>query len=283
MTGVIAFQGERGAFSEQACREAYPDLATLPCATFEDAFAAVENGEASLGMIAVENSVAGRVADIHHLLPTSPLYIVGEHFSPVRQQLLAPKGTALADITHVRSHPMALAQCRRFIAKRGLTAVRDLDTAGSARAVAENGAPGEAAIASELAGEVNGLDVIAGDIQDDHGNTTRFLVMAREATRPKRDDSLFITSFLFRVRNVSAALYKGLGGFATNGVNMTKLESYQLDGRFTATQFYADVEGHPEDPNLAAALDELQYFSSRLRVLGVYRAHPFRFGDGLSA
>ncbi len=285
-TGDIAFQGEPGAYSALSCKAAYPDLTPRACPTFDDAFRAVEEGRATLAMIPVENSVAGRVADIHHLLPGSSLHIVAEHFEPVRHCLMAPPGTTLDAVTHVHSHPQALAQCRRLITQRGWTAMRELDTAGAARMVAA-AAPdaamgaGAAAIASQLAAEIYGLEILARDIQDDPDNTTRFIVMAREPATPPRDTPVCMTSFIFRVRNVSAALYKALGGFATNGVNMTKLESYQIDGGFTATQFYADVEGRPDEPQLAAALEELQFFSSRLRIVGTYPAHAYRRGRSL--
>jgi len=280
MTDFIAYQGEPGAFSHKACGEAYSDLEPLACATFEDAFAAVEDGRAKLAMIPVENSVAGRVADIHHLLPDSPLHIVAEHFSAVRFCVLARPGTSLDDIDTVTSHPMGLAQCRRLLASRKWRARQEMDTAGAARLVSENATPAQAALASELAGAEYGLETLLRDVHDDPGNTTRFVVMARNGAVPLRDSlgegDYFITSFMFRVRNVPAALYKGLGGFATNGVNMMKLESYQIDGRFTATQFYADVEGHPEDLALSRALEELNFFSTRVRIVGVYPAHAYR-------
>lgn len=280
MTERIAYQGEPGAFSHQACAEAYPELEPLACPTFEDAFAAVEDGRAKLAMIPVENSVAGRVADIHHLLPDSPLHIIAEHFSPVRFSVLARPGTDLADIRTVASHYMGVAQCRRLLAARRWSARREMDTAGAARLVAESAIPAEAALASERAGAEYGLETLLRDVHDDPDNTTRFVVMARNGVIPMRgsegEGGGFITSFMFRVRNVPAALYKSLGGFATNGVNMTKLESYQIEGRFTATQFYADVEGHPEDLALSRALEELNFFSTRVRIVGVYPAHPYR-------
>jgi prephenate dehydratase len=248
----------------------------VPCATFEDAFAAISPGEAELGMIPIENSVAGRVADIHHLLPDSGLHIVAEHFMPVRHQLLAPKGATLADIKTVESHVHALGQCRKVIRKLGIKPLVAADTAGSAREVAESGDKTRAAIASRLAAEIYGLDILAQDIEDEDHNTTRFIVLAREAKWTKSNAGPVITTFLFRVRNVPAALYKALGGFATNGVNMTKLESYMIEGNFFATQFYADVEGHPEDRSLVFAFEELAFYSKEMKILGVYPAHPFR-------
>jgi prephenate dehydratase len=272
----IAFQGEPGANSHLAAREVYPAYEALPCATFEDAFAAISNGEAELGMIPIENSVAGRVADIHHLMPHSGLHIVAEHFMPVRHQLLAPKGTKLSDIKTVESHVHALGQCRKVIRELGIKPVVAADTAGSAREVAEIGDKTRAAIASRLAAEIYGLDILRDDIEDEDHNTTRFIVLSREARWATSDAGPVITTFLFRVRNVPAALYKALGGFATNGVNMTKLESYMIEGNFFATQFYADIEGHPEHRNLVFAFEELAFYSKQMKILGVYPAHPFR-------
>jgi prephenate dehydratase len=271
----IVFQGEPGANSHLACREVYPDYEAVPCPTFEDAFAAITAGEASLGMIPIENSVAGRVADIHHLMPSSGMHIVAEHFMPVNHQLLAPKGARLEDIKTVESHVHALGQCRNVIRKLGVRPIVAADTAGSAREVAERGDKSRAAIASRLAAQIYGLDTLMEDIEDEAHNTTRFIVLAREKKWAKNGGPV-ITTFLFRVRNVPAALYKALGGFATNGVNMTKLESYMIEGNFFATQFYADVEGHPEDRALVLALEELAFFSKEMKILGVYPAHPFR-------
>jgi prephenate dehydratase len=256
----VAFQGESGANSHLAIAEAYPDAQAVPCATFEDAFALIAAGEADLGMIPVENSLAGRVADIHHLMPDSGLHIVAEHFMPVRHQLLGIKGARLDDIETVESHVHALGQCRKIIKKLGIKPLVAADTAGSAREVAEAGDKTRAAIASRLAAEIYALDILAAD----------------EASWAPSGPAPVITTFLFRVRNVPAALYKALGGFATNGVNMTKLESYMVEGNFFATQFYADVEGHPEDRNLVLALEELAFFSKEMKILGVYPAHPFR-------
>jgi prephenate dehydratase len=272
----IAFQGAPGAYSDLACREVFPKLATLPCAGFEDAIAAVRTGRARLAMLPIENSVAGRVADIHYLLPRSGLHIIGEHFQRVNHHLLAPKGASLKTLKVVRSHVHALSQCRALIRKLGLKAVIAADTAGAAAEVAERGDPSEAAIASALAGKIYGLVSLKQNIEDAEHNTTRFLIMARRPRPARRGDGLVVTSFVFRVRNVPAALYKALGGFATNGVNITKLESYMLGGRFAATQFYADVEAHPGDRPLRLALEELRFFSREVRILGVYPGHPFR-------
>jgi prephenate dehydratase len=272
----IAFQGEPGANSHLAAREVFPNHEVIPCATFEDAFAAIASGEAALGMIPVENSVAGRVADIHHLMPESGLHIVAEHFMPVRHQLLAPKGATLKDIKTVESHVHALGQCRKVIRKLGIRPLVAADTAGSAREVAEAGDKSRAAIATRLAAEIYGLDVLMPDIEDEEHNTTRFIVLARDAKWAKNDGGPVVTTFLFRVRNVPAALYKAMGGFATNGVNMTKLESYMIEGNFFATQFYADVEGHPEERRLVFAFEELAFYSKEMKILGVYPAHAFR-------
>jgi len=272
----IVFQGEPGANSHIACREAYPGCEAVPCPTFEDALAAVASGQAELGMIPIENSVAGRVADIHHLMPTSGLHIVAEWFLPIRNQLMAPPGARLGDIRTVESHIMALGQCRNFLRKLGVRTMVGADTAGSAREVAERGDKTRAAIASRLAAEIYGLDILAEDIEDESHSTTRFIVLSREDKRVTPGNGLIITTFVFQVRNIPAALYKALGGFATNGVNMTKLESYQLGGSFNATQFYADIEGHPEERHVRLALEELQFFTSKLTVLGVYPAHRFR-------
>ena len=272
----IVFQGEPGANSHIACREAYPGCEAVPCPTFEDALAAVASGQAELGMIPIENSVAGRVADIHHLMPTSGLHIVGEWFLPIRNQLMAPRGARLGDIKTVESHIMALGQCRNFLRKLGVKTMVAADTAGSAREVAERGDKTRAAIASRLAAEIYGLDILAEDIEDESHSTTRFIVLSRDEKRVAPGNGPVITTFVFQVRNIPAALYKALGGFATNGVNMTKLESYMIEGNFFATQFYADVEGHPGDRSLKLALEELAFFSSHLKILGVYAAHPFR-------
>ncbi|MGF1594353.1 MAG: prephenate dehydratase [Kiloniellaceae bacterium] len=273
---VIAFQGVPGAYSDMACRAAYPQMTTLPCTSFEDTFAAVRDRRARHAMIPIENSSAGRVADIHHLLPESGLHIVGEHFQKVEHQLLAPKGTTRAQIRTVHSHVQALSQCRHYTRREGLTPVTHADTAGAAKEVAELGDPTRAAIASALAGEIYGLQVLDANVQDIPHNTTRFIVMAEEPIDPPIDDGPVITTFVFRVRSVPAALYKALGGFATNGVNITKLESYIIDGSFTVAQFYADIEGHPENRMVRLALEELSFFSREVKILGVYPANPFR-------
>jgi prephenate dehydratase len=273
---TIAYQGEPGANSDIACREVYPDWETLPCASFEDVFAAIEEGRAQLGMIPIDNSIAGRVADIHHFLPNSGLHIVGEYFLPIHFQLLAVSGATKDSIKTVHSHIHALGQCRRIIAELGVRPVMAGDTAGSAREVAEWGDPTRASLATSLAAEIYGLETLATDVEDEAHNTTRFIILSKEYDEAQPGDQMVVTTFVFRVRNLPASLYKALGGFATNGVNMTKLEAYMVDGGFTATVFLADVEGHPSDPGLARALEELEFFTTELKILGVYPAHPFR-------
>lgn len=273
---VISFQGEPGANSHIACQEVLPDWTTLPCPTFEDAFAAVQDGEAELAMIPIENSIAGRVADIHHLLPTSGLNIIGEHFLPIHFQLMAVPEADLGTIRDVYSHVHALGQCRKIIRKLGLKAHVAGDTAGSAREVSEWKDVSRASLAPALAAQVYGLKILAEDVEDETNNTTRFVILSRTPRWTEADGQPCVTSFVFQVRNVPAALYKAMGGFATNGINMTKLESYQLEGRFTATQFYAEVDGHPDQRSLRLALEELAFFSKEFRILGVYPAHAFR-------
>jgi prephenate dehydratase len=274
----IAFQGTHGAYSDMACRMVFPNFTTVPCPSFEDTFAAVREGQARYAMIPIDNSSAGRVADIHHLLPDSGLHIVGEHFQPVNHNLLGPPGATLAGVRKVHSHIQALSQCRQYLRERGLQPVVHADTAGAAAEVAERGDPAEAAIASRLAAEIYGLEFLASDIEDLEHNTTRFLIMAHEPTDPDPEQGPIVTSLVFRVRSVPAALYKALGGFATNGVNITKLESYILDSRFNVAQFYADVEGHPDNRLVRLALEELGFFSREVKILGVYPASPFRQG-----
>ena len=274
---IIAFQGELGAYSDLACRMSRPEMTTLPCRTFEDAFAAVRNGDAGLAMIPIENSVAGRVADIHHRLPESGLHIIGEHYQRINHHLLAVKGTKLEDVTEVYSHIHALNQCRDFLKEHDIKPIVAVDTAGSAKDIAQSGDTTKAVIASELAGEIYGLTSLAADIEDAEHNTTRFIVMSKDPVIPHPKAGVPVTSFVFRVRNVPAALYKALGGFATNGVNMTKLESYIVDGSFVAAQFYADVEGHPDNRNLRLALEELEFFTTNVKILGIYPPHPYRF------
>jgi prephenate dehydratase len=275
---VVAFQGAPGAYSHLACREALPDMVPLPCATFEDAFAAVREGKAACGLIPIENSTAGRVADIHHLLPEGGLYITAEHFLRVRHQLLAPKSATLKTVKRVYSHVQALSQCRRITRDLGIEPIVASDTAGSAKEVAERNNPEEAAIASSIAGELYGLQILRADIEDNHTNTTRFIRLERQRRDPDPNSAACMTAIMFKVRSVPAALYKALGGFATNGVNVVKLESYLTDG-FKVAEFYAEIEGHPAHRNVDLALQELEYFSRSLKVLGVFNPHPFRSAD----
>ena len=276
---IIAYQGEPGANSHIACLNMYPAYTPLPCATFEDALAAVTEGRARLAMIPIENSIAGRVADIHTLLPAAGLFIVAEYFLPIRHQLLGVAGSTLETITSVYSHVHALGQCRRVIRERGLTPIVTADTAGSAREVRDWADPTRASLATTLAGEIYGLKVLQADVEDEKHNTTRFVVLSGVPEWPSAA-AASVTTFVFRTRNVPAALYKALGGFATNGVNMTKLESYMVEGAFTATQFLADVEGHPYGVGVARAMEELAFFCEEIKVLGVYPAHPDRGGIG---
>ncbi|MEQ8558768.1 MAG: prephenate dehydratase [Henriciella sp.] len=275
--GRIAYQGEAGANSHIACRDTYPDMEPVACKTFEDVLAMVERGDADLAMIPVENTIAGRVGDIHHLLPGTSLHMIAEHFMPIRFQLMALKGTGLGEVKVAHSHIMALGQCRRFLREHGIDPVIAADTAGAARIVAEQDDPSVAAIAPELAAEVYGLDILARNIEDADHNTTRFVIMSRDPVEHDAEDGRTVTAFLFQVRNIPAALYKAMGGFATNGVNMTKLESYQIDGSFTATQFYAEIEGHPDERSVQLALEELGFFSTSLKIIGVFPAHPERY------
>ncbi|MBB5721010.1 prephenate dehydratase [Loktanella ponticola] len=272
MNGKIAFQGELGAYGHQACAETCPDYAPLPCPTFNSAIEAVRNGDAALGMIAVENSTYGRVADVHSLLPESGLNIVDEAFVRVHINLLGQKGADLAQITDAHGHVVILPQCAGFLTEHAIRGVVSSDNAKAARDVAEGTDPTQGALASELAADIYGLDVLARNIEDQDNNTTRFIVMAREPNYTRRGDNGMMTSLVFRVRNIPAALFKAMGGFATNGVNMTKLESYMVGGTFQATQFYAEIEGHPDDANVKLALEELDYFTDMVRLMGVYPA-----------
>ncbi len=275
---AIAFQGRPGAYSDLACRTAFPGRPTLPCDTFEAAIDAVHTGAAALAMLPCENSLAGRVPDIHALLPGSGLSIVGEHFHRIEHCLLAIPGTKIEEIRRAHSHPVALGQVRRILRELNLAPIVEADTAGSAQLVAEWGRPADAAIASSLAADIYGLEILRANVEDAAHNTTRFYIATTTPSTPAADQPNLMTTFIFRVRNVPAALFKALGGFATNGVNMTKLESYMVGGQFTATQFLCDVEGHPEHPSLRLALEELSFFSNELRILGVYAKSPVREG-----
>jgi len=275
-TGKIAFQGELGANSHIACAKAFPHLQPLPCRTFDQALNAIADGRAEIGMIPIENSIAGRVGDIHHLLPGAGLYIQGEFFLPLHHQLLGLKHANIEDIKTVHSHIVALGTCRKMISELDLEPVVSVDTAAAANMVSQENDITKAAIASKLAAEVYGLKVLRENVEDEEHNTTRFLILSKEPDDAEPEEEHVVTSFIFKVRNVPAALYKALGGFATNGVNVTKLESYQLEGAFTATQFYADIEGHPANTSVRLALEELEFYTTELNVLGIYKAHPFR-------
>ena len=275
---LIAFQGEEGANSEIACHNMYPDMTPLPCPVFEDAFNAVDDEKASLAMIPIENTIAGRVADIHHLLPQSGLNIIGEYFLPIRFHLMALPGARIDQIKSVHTHVHALGQCRKIIREHKWEGVVAGDTAGGARQVSQSADLSKAAIAPELAAKLYGLEILQHDISDVDNNITRFVVLSKHPERYQRQTPTerIMTTFIFRVRNIPAALYKAMGGFATNGVNMTKLESYQVGGAFVATQFYADIEGHPEDENVKLAFEEIQFYSDDINILGVYPAAKFR-------
>lgn len=273
---IISFAGEAGAYSDLACRAAYPDHETLPCATFQHAFESVLNSDASMAMIPIDNTLAGRVADVHHLIPDSDLSIIGEHFQVIKHSLMGVPGTKIEDIKHIHSHIHALPQCRKIIKELGAKTHVESDTAGSARIISELKSKEHAAIASSLAAEIYGLETLKEDVQDADHNTTRFVVFSNKARIPEYEkDELYLTSFIFRVQSIPAALYKTLGGFATNGVNMLKLESY-IDSQFNAAQFYADVEGHIEEEHVKRAIDELKFFASTYTYLGTYKAHDFR-------
>ena len=271
MTNRIAFQGDPGAYSHEACLKARPEMEPLPCKTFEDVIESVRSKQADLAMLPIENTTYGRVADIHRLLPESGLHVVDEAFVRVRICLMARPGVALGDVKQVRAHLVLLPQSAKFLRDHGISGVAAADSAGAAAELAQADSTDTGVLASELAAQINGLDVLAKDIEDHGHNTTRFVIMSREMDLSRRGDDM-VTTFVFQVRNIPAALYKAMGGFATNGVNMTKLESYMVGGSFTATQFYADIEGHPDDPSVQLALDELSYFTTKLEILGVYPA-----------
>lgn len=273
----IAYQGVAGAYSHIASMTVYPGQEYLPCDTFEKAMKLVSEGEADLAMIPVENSNAGRVSDVHFLLPQTGLHIIGEFFLPINHQLLGLPGTKLADVKSASSHPQALAQCSEFLKRHGIKPTARIDTALSCQDVLKFQDKSIAAIASKLAGEIYGLDVVAPNVENARNNTTRFLIMAREAEIPEDDGGAFITSFIFKAKNIPAALYKALGGFATNGINITKLESYLLEGKFVSAQFYAEIESHPSRKAFQNAFDELKFFSESIHVLGTYRANKYRY------
>jgi len=277
-TNRISFQGEFGANSDMACRDMFPEKEPFPCPTFEDAFNALISGHTDLAMIPIENTIAGRVADIHHLLPESKLHIIGEYFMPVHFQLMGLPGTRKSDIKTVHSHVHAIGQCRKIIRENNWQAVIAGDTAGAARQISQSGDKSKVALSPRLAAALYGLEILQENVEDYENNITRFVILSRDAQHNKRlnDEEIWVTTFVFRVRNIPASLYKCMGGFATNGVNMTKLESYQIGGTFIATQFYADIQGHPDDISVQRALSELEYFSEYVNILGVYRGHSLR-------
>ena len=277
MTHKIAFQGKHGAWSHTACITAFPDLEPLPCPTFADTFMAVETGKADMAMIPIDNSIAGRVADIHHLLPKSPLSIIAEHFVPVRHCLLGIKDAKISDIKTVYSHVHALPQCRKIITELGVKQVVFEDTAGAAEKISKMNDVNHGAIASAMAAQIYGLKILKKNIEDEDGNTTRFIVLTKSSKKPpKQKGKKYLTSIIFEVRNIPAALYKALGGFATNGINLNKLESYLKGNKFQSASFYCEVDSHPEDLGFEHALDELQFFAANIRILGTYPTHPYR-------
>ncbi|MEZ5935235.1 MAG: prephenate dehydratase [Alphaproteobacteria bacterium] len=272
----IAFQGQPGAYSHMACQQACPEMEAVPAETFDDAFSAVRDGQTERAMIAIDNSVAGRVADVHHLMPRSGLHIVGEHFQRVNHHLLGVPGTRIEQLRVVHSHVHALNQCRKLLRELPVSARVHADTAGAAAEIAAKKDPTHGAIASRLAASIHGLDILRSDIEDADHNTTRFVILSREPITPDYDpERPTIMSFFFQVQSVPAALYKALGGFATNGVNMLKLESY-VDAEFNQAQFYAEIMGHPAETGVKNAMDELRFFSHSVDELGTYPAHPFR-------
>jgi len=272
----VAFQGEKGAYSHLACLEIYPGIEALACPTFEEVFQLARDDSEYKIVIPIENSLAGRVADIHYLIPKYKLQIHAEHFQKVNHNLLGVKGSKLKDIKSVRSHAQAIGQCRKIISDNNLRAIVSADTAGSAKFVAEKKDKTESAIASELSAKIYNLDIIKKDIEDEKGNVTRFFIMGRESKHPELENKKYITSCIFKLKSIPAALYKALGGFATNGVNLCKLESFSVKNTFDQVNFYIDIEGHIENPSLQKSLEELSFHTEKLDILGVYEAHEFR-------
>ena len=274
---IIAYQGIQGAYSHLAYKKVFPTSLAIACETFQDAMHLVENGEADLAMIPIENSSAGRVEEIYRLIPRMALHILDEHFEPVNHCLLALKGTSIEDIKYVSSHPQALAQCHKKLSLHNFESIAKFDTAGAAQELIELNDKEHAAVASSLAAELYGLEILDSDFGDYHGNTTRFLILSRESVIPKYDKSdSYITSLVFSVRNIPSALYKAMGGFATNGVNLIKLESYSMTGSMDASQFHVDIDGHTDEKRLQLALKELLFFASEMKLLGVYKRNPYR-------
>ncbi len=276
MKTKIAYQGVPGAYSHIACRNVFPGQDYISCDTFEIAMDLVQKNQADLAMIPVENSNAGRVADVHFLLPDAGLYINGEYFLRIEHQLLGLPGSKLPEIVSASSHPQALAQCSEFLKRHNIKSIARIDTAKSCEDILRNNDKTQAAIASKLAAEIYGLEILRPNIENASNNTTRFLIMSTNNQIPENDGKKFITSFIFHVKSIPAALYKALGGFATNGINITKLESYLVGGKFVSAQFYVEIEAHPAEKSYQNAFDELNFFADAVKILGTYPAHPYR-------
>jgi len=273
----VAFQGERGAYSHLACLEVFPNIEAVACPTFEEAFQLAKDNSEYKIIIPIENSLAGRVADIHYLIPKYKLQIHAEHFQKVTHNLLGIKGSKIKDIKTVRSHSQAIGQCRKIILDNNLKEIISADTAGSAKFIAKKKDKSESAIASELSAKIYNLEILKSNIEDESGNVTRFFIMGKNLRHPEFKDKKYITSCIFKLKSIPAALYKALGGFATNGVNLCKLESFSVKNTFDQVNFYIDIEGHIEDSSLKKALEELGFHTQKLDILGVYEAHQFRF------
>ena len=272
----VAFQGEKGAYSHLACLEVFPNADAIACSTFEETFQLAKDNSEYKIVIPIENSLAGRVADIHYLIPKYKLQIHAEHFQKVTHNLLGIKGSKIKDIKTVRSHSQAIGQCNKMISENKLKPIISADTAGSAKFISEKKDKTDSAIASELAAKIYGLEIIKSQVEDESGNVTRFFIMGKDTKHPERKDKKYITSCIFKLKSIPAALYKALGGFATNGVNLCKLESFSVKNTFDQVNFYIDIEGHIEDPSLQKALEELGFHTQKLDILGVYEAHQFR-------
>ena len=272
----IAFQGEKGAYSHLACLEVFPNADAIACSTFEETFQLAKDNSEYKIVIPIENSLAGRVADIHYLIPKYRLQIHSEHFQKVTHNLLGIKGSKIKDIKTVRSHSQAIGQCNKMISENKLKPIISADTAGSAKFISEKKDKTDSAIASELAAKIYSLEILKSNVEDESGNVTRFFIMGKDSKHPEHKDEKYITSCIFKLKSIPAALYKALGGFATNGVNLCKLESFSVKNTFDQVNFYIDIEGHIEDPSLQKALEELGFHTQKLDILGVYEAHQFR-------
>jgi len=273
----VAFQGEKGAYSHLACLEVFPNADAIACSTFEETFQLAKDNSEYKIVIPIENSLAGRVADIHYLIPKYKLQIHAEHFQKVTHNLLGIKGSKIKDIKTVRSHSQAIGQCNKMISENKLKPIISADTAGSAKFISEKKDKTDSAIASELAAKIYSLEILKSNVEDESGNVTRFFIMGKDSKHPEHKDKKYITSCIFKLKSIPAALYKALGGFATNGVNLCKLESFSVKNTFDQVNFYIDIEGHIEDPSLQKALEELGFHTQKLDILGVYEAHQFRF------